>query len=239
MHMINIPPSRDMPRSTSVPPPESATGGCGITATRTRWRWRHEQTPSGPVVVAVVCDGVSSSARPDEASLAAAQAALPVPAGRGAGGRRTWPRRRGPRWRRRGSRSPGCRARGRHLGDHVRLRGRERLRGDLVLAGRQPRLLAGPAGVRVPPAHPGRLGRRGDGRGRPGRPGRGDGLAARARADPLAGRRRRDLADDPDRAPHVERYTPPGAGSCSCAPTACGTTCPRRRTWPRSAMPGA
>ena len=37
-----------------------------------------EQAPDGPVVVAVVCDGVSSSARPDEASQAAAQAALPV-----------------------------------------------------------------------------------------------------------------------------------------------------------------
>src|SRR5579875_420456 len=36
------------------------------------------QAPDGPVVVAVVCDGVSSSARPDEASLAAAEAALPV-----------------------------------------------------------------------------------------------------------------------------------------------------------------
>ena len=39
------------------------------------------------------------------------------------------------------------------------------------------------------------------------------GLAACARADPLAGRRRRDLADDPDRAAHVERWTPPGPGA--------------------------
>src|ERR1700733_4027166 len=37
-----------------------------------------EQTPDGLVVVAVVCDGVSSSPRPDEASDAVAQAALPV-----------------------------------------------------------------------------------------------------------------------------------------------------------------
>ena len=37
-----------------------------------------EQTTGGLVVVAVVCDGVSSSARPDEASHAAAQAALPI-----------------------------------------------------------------------------------------------------------------------------------------------------------------
>jgi len=37
-----------------------------------------EQTPDGLVIVAVVCDGVSSSPRPDEASHAAAQAALSV-----------------------------------------------------------------------------------------------------------------------------------------------------------------
>ncbi|HEV2377510.1 MAG TPA: zinc ribbon domain-containing protein [Streptosporangiaceae bacterium] len=36
------------------------------------------QSASGPVVVAVVCDGVSSSLRPDEASLAAAEAAVGV-----------------------------------------------------------------------------------------------------------------------------------------------------------------
>jgi serine/threonine protein phosphatase PrpC len=35
-------------------------------------------TAAGPAVVAVVCDGVSSSARPDEASLAAARAAAGV-----------------------------------------------------------------------------------------------------------------------------------------------------------------
>lgn len=37
-----------------------------------------QQTPDGPAVVAVVCDGVSSSPRGDEASQAAAQGALPV-----------------------------------------------------------------------------------------------------------------------------------------------------------------
>jgi serine/threonine protein phosphatase PrpC len=36
------------------------------------------QTPSGPVALAVVCDGVSSSTRPDEAAQAAAQAAIAV-----------------------------------------------------------------------------------------------------------------------------------------------------------------
>jgi serine/threonine protein phosphatase PrpC len=36
------------------------------------------QAPGGPVAIAVVCDGVSSAPRPDEASLAAAQAAVRV-----------------------------------------------------------------------------------------------------------------------------------------------------------------
>jgi serine/threonine protein phosphatase PrpC len=36
------------------------------------------QTQDGPVAIAVVCDGVSSAPRPDEASLAAAQAAVRV-----------------------------------------------------------------------------------------------------------------------------------------------------------------
>jgi serine/threonine protein phosphatase PrpC len=36
------------------------------------------ETPSGPVAIAVVCDGVSSSPRPDDASLAGAQAGVRV-----------------------------------------------------------------------------------------------------------------------------------------------------------------
>ncbi len=36
------------------------------------------QTPAGPVAIAVVCDGVSSSPRPDDASLAGAQAGVRV-----------------------------------------------------------------------------------------------------------------------------------------------------------------
>src|SRR5450755_1224319 len=36
------------------------------------------ETPAGPAALAVVCDGVSTSDRPDEASLAAAQAAIRV-----------------------------------------------------------------------------------------------------------------------------------------------------------------
>ena len=36
------------------------------------------ETPGGPAALAVVCDGISTSDRPDEASLAAAQAAIRV-----------------------------------------------------------------------------------------------------------------------------------------------------------------
>jgi serine/threonine protein phosphatase PrpC len=76
--MINVP-----------PPSDHAEVDLGTAAGVTDRGLRHqrnedamalgkEQTPDGLVVVAVVCDGVSSSARPDEASHAAAQAALPV-----------------------------------------------------------------------------------------------------------------------------------------------------------------
>lgn len=76
--MINVPPTSD-----------HAEADLGTAAGVTDRGLRHqrnedamalgsEQTPDGLVVVAVVCDGVSSSARPDEASHAAVQAALPV-----------------------------------------------------------------------------------------------------------------------------------------------------------------
>jgi serine/threonine protein phosphatase PrpC len=78
MHMIKIPQSRD-----------HSEVDLGIAAGVSDRGLRHhrnedamalasEQTPDGPVVVTVVCDGVSSSARADEASLAAAHAAMPV-----------------------------------------------------------------------------------------------------------------------------------------------------------------
>src|SRR5579871_2711762 len=76
--MINVPPTSD-----------HAEADLGTAAGVTDRGLRHqrnedamalgsEQTPDGLVVVAVVCDGVSSSARGDEASHAAVQAALPV-----------------------------------------------------------------------------------------------------------------------------------------------------------------
>src|SRR5579863_3691389 len=76
--MINVPPTSD-----------HAEADLGTAAGVTDRGLRHlrnedamalssHQTPDGLVVVAVVCDGVSASPRPDEASLAATQAALPV-----------------------------------------------------------------------------------------------------------------------------------------------------------------
>jgi serine/threonine protein phosphatase PrpC len=79
MHMINNPSSRDHSEVNLGP-------AAGVTDRGLRHHRNEdamalaaeEQSPNGPVVVAVVCDGVSSSARPDEASQAAVQAALPV-----------------------------------------------------------------------------------------------------------------------------------------------------------------
>jgi serine/threonine protein phosphatase PrpC len=76
--MINVPPT-----------PDHAEVDLGTAAGVTDRGLRHhrnedamalqsEQTPGGHVVVAVVCDGVSSSRRGAEASRAAADAALPV-----------------------------------------------------------------------------------------------------------------------------------------------------------------
>jgi serine/threonine protein phosphatase PrpC len=78
MHMINLPSSRDHA--------EVDLGNAAGVSDRGLRHHRNEDamalacevTPDGPVVVAVVCDGVSSSPRPDEASHVAAQAALPV-----------------------------------------------------------------------------------------------------------------------------------------------------------------
>jgi serine/threonine protein phosphatase PrpC len=76
--MINMPPSRDHA--------EVDLGTAAGVSDRGVRHYRNEdamalasqQTTDGLVVVAVVCDGVSSSPRPDEASQVAAQAALPV-----------------------------------------------------------------------------------------------------------------------------------------------------------------
>ena len=153
-----------------------------------------EQAPDGPAVVAVVCDGVSSSARPDEASQVAAQAGLPIlVAAVQAGG---------------------------DLGEASRA---------AVAAARQAIAdLQGPGGdtsattfvSAVASGYEVTLCWLGDSRaywlGQPAEESRlltrddsvAGGMIAAGLVDEAA-----DLADDPERAPHVERFTPPGAGS--------------------------
>src|ERR1700733_14080609 len=79
MHMINNPSSRD--HSEVNLGPAAGVSDRGLRHHRNEDAMAlaaEEQSPNGPMVVAVVCDGVSSSARPDEASQVAVQAALPV-----------------------------------------------------------------------------------------------------------------------------------------------------------------
>ena len=78
MHMINNPPSRDHTEIDLGPAAGVSDRGLRHHRNEDAMALTVEQSPNGPMVVAVVCDGVSSSARPDEASLAAVQAALPV-----------------------------------------------------------------------------------------------------------------------------------------------------------------
>jgi serine/threonine protein phosphatase PrpC len=78
MHMIKNPPSRDHAEVDLGPAAGVSDRGLRHHRNEDAMALAAEQGPRGPAVVAVVCDGVSSSARPDEASQAAAQAALPV-----------------------------------------------------------------------------------------------------------------------------------------------------------------
>src|SRR5256884_8448191 len=78
MHMITTPPSRDHAEVDLGPAAGVSDRGLRHHRNEDAMALAAEQAPDGPAVVAVVCDGVSSSARPDEASQVAAQAALPV-----------------------------------------------------------------------------------------------------------------------------------------------------------------
>src|ERR1700728_4710353 len=81
MHMINNPSSSSRDHSEVNLGPAAGVSDRGLRHHRNEDAMAlaaEEQSPNGPVVVAVVCDGVSSSARPDEASQAAVHAALPV-----------------------------------------------------------------------------------------------------------------------------------------------------------------
>lgn len=77
MHMITNPPSRDHAEVDLGPAAGVSDRGLRHQRNEDAMALAAEQAPDGPAVVAVVCDGVSTSARPDEASQAAAQAALP------------------------------------------------------------------------------------------------------------------------------------------------------------------
>ncbi len=78
MHMIDISP-RDRIEIDLDPEVASGVSDRGLRHSRNEDAMALEagQTPAGPVVVAVVCDGVSTSAKPDETSLAATKTALP------------------------------------------------------------------------------------------------------------------------------------------------------------------
>jgi serine/threonine protein phosphatase PrpC len=78
MHMIHIPSSRDHAEVDLGPAAGVTDRGLRHQRNEDAMALATEQAPAGPTVLAAVCDGVSTSARPDEASLAAVQAALPV-----------------------------------------------------------------------------------------------------------------------------------------------------------------
>jgi serine/threonine protein phosphatase PrpC len=76
--MINVPPASDHAEVDLGTAAGVTDRGLRHSRNEDSMALASQQTPDGLVVVAVVCDGVSSSARPDEASHVAANAALPV-----------------------------------------------------------------------------------------------------------------------------------------------------------------
>jgi serine/threonine protein phosphatase PrpC len=76
--MIDVPPSRDHTEVDLGTAAGVSDRGVRHPRNEDAMALASLQTPDGRVVVAVVCDGVSSSPRPDEASQVAADAALPV-----------------------------------------------------------------------------------------------------------------------------------------------------------------
>src|SRR6266851_1969708 len=178
MHMITNPPSRDHDEVDLGPAAGVSDRGLRHQRNEDAMALAAEQAPDGPAVVAVVCDGVSSSARPAEASYAAAQAALPVlVAAVQAGGdlaaaslasvaaaRRSVADLQGPG------------------GDTSATTFVSAVASGMVAAG----LATESAAMASPHAH----------------------VLTRWLGGDAA-----DLADDPDRAAHVERFEPPGAGT--------------------------
>src|ERR1700749_4152593 len=78
MHMITNPSSRDHAEVDLGPAAGVSDRGLRHHRNEDAMALAAEQAPDGPAVVAVVCDGVSSSARPDQASLVSAEAGLPI-----------------------------------------------------------------------------------------------------------------------------------------------------------------
>jgi serine/threonine protein phosphatase PrpC len=76
--MINVPPTSDHAEVDLGPAAGVTDRGLRHLRNEDAVALGSQQTPGGLAVVAVVCDGVSSSPRPDEASQAAARASLPV-----------------------------------------------------------------------------------------------------------------------------------------------------------------
>jgi len=76
--MINVPPSRDHTEVDLGAAAGVSDRGLRHLRNEDAMALASQQTPDGLIVVAVVCDGVSSSPRPDEAAQVAAEAALPV-----------------------------------------------------------------------------------------------------------------------------------------------------------------
>src|SRR5215470_36188 len=192
MHMITNPSSRDHAEVDRGPAAGVSDRGLRHHRNEDAMALAAEQAPDGPVVVAVVCDGVSSSARPDEASHAASLAAL-------AAARQAIADLQGPGGDTSATTFVSAVASGYEvtlcwLGDsraywlgqpaeESRLLTRDdSVAGGMVAAG----LVDEAAAMASPHAH----------------------VLTRWLGGEAA-----DLANDPERAPHVERYTPPGGGA--------------------------
>ncbi len=174
MHMITNPSSRDHAEVDLGPAAGVSDRGLRHHRNEDAMALAAEQAPDGPAVVAVVCDGVSSSARPDQASLVAAEAALPVlvtaAIARGYEVTLCWLGDSRAYWL--AESAPESRP----------LTRDDSVAGGMVAAG----LVDEAAAMASPHAH----------------------VLTR-----WLGGEEADLADDPERAPHVERFAPPGAGS--------------------------
>ena len=218
------------------------------------------RTPDGQVAIAVVCDGVSTSPRPDDASLAAAQAAvrelltaarlgddleeaslaavrLASGALRDLAGPDGCPRARTRRpWSARGASPCAGLATAGPTGWPPVTRQATALSSRTRPPGRSPRrgCVGAPGRDPVRPADEGRLAGRRARRHR-------TAIGGDAMASPQAHVITQWLgADAPDPLnPHVARFEPPDRGSCCSARTGCGITGPRRPHLAAMALPEA